>query len=114
MAAFSTLVVVLIINFQSVVSNRGFVSTDEGEVFVWGFGILGKGPNLSETSTPEKLPQTLFGQSEFNPDVRVTRIRCGLNHFAAITSMLLHSVISVNDCVGFTSVCSVTCNVLFL
>ncbi|KAL2095007.1 hypothetical protein ACEWY4_009726 [Coilia grayii] len=63
------------------------VLNDEGEVFVWGFGILGKGPNLSETSTPEKLPQTLFGQSEFNPDVRVTRIRCGLNHFAAITNL---------------------------
>ncbi|XP_062392118.1 RCC1-like G exchanging factor-like protein [Sardina pilchardus] len=62
------------------------VLNDDGEVFVWGFGILGKGPNLSESSTPEKLPPTLFGQSEFNPDVKVTRVRCGLNHFAAITS----------------------------
>ncbi|KAG5283936.1 hypothetical protein AALO_G00021190 [Alosa alosa] len=62
------------------------VLNDEGEVFVWGFGILGKGPNLSESSTPEKLPPTLFGQSEFKPDVKVTRVHCGLNHFAAITS----------------------------
>lgn len=62
-------------------------------MFVWGFGILGKGPNLSESSTPEKLPSTLFGQSEFNPDVKVTRIHCGLNHFAAVTSMSLHTII---------------------
>lgn len=59
--------------------------SDKGEVFVWGYGILGKGPNLSESSTPEMIPSTLFGQSDFNPTVAVTRIRCGLNHFAAVT-----------------------------
>lgn len=58
---------------------------DKGEVFVWGYGILGKGPNLSESSSPEKIPSTLFGQTDFNPTVAVTRIRCGLNHFAAVT-----------------------------
>lgn len=61
------------------------VLNDEGEVFVWGYGILGKGPKLSESSTPEMIPSTLFGRSEFNPSVAVTRIRCGLNHFAAVT-----------------------------
>lgn len=59
--------------------------SDKGEVFVWGYGILGKGPKLSESSTPEMIPSTLFGRSEFNPSVAVTRIRCGLNHFAAVT-----------------------------
>ncbi|KAF3840603.1 hypothetical protein F7725_006465 [Dissostichus mawsoni] len=58
---------------------------DKGEVFVWGYGILGKGPKLSESSTPEMIPSTLFGRSEFNPSVAVTKIRCGLNHFAAVT-----------------------------
>lgn len=54
-------------------------------MFVWGYGILGKGPALSESSTPEMIPSRLFGRSEFNPSVAVTRIRCGLNHFAAVT-----------------------------
>ncbi|XP_067347985.1 RCC1-like G exchanging factor-like protein isoform X1 [Channa argus] len=61
------------------------ILNEDGEVFVWGYGILGKGPNLSETSLPEKIPPTLFGRSEFSPSVAVARIRCGLNHFAAVT-----------------------------
>ncbi|XP_056601313.1 RCC1-like G exchanging factor-like protein isoform X1 [Triplophysa dalaica] len=61
------------------------VLNEEGDVFVWGFGILGKGPNLSESAVPERIPATFFGKSEFNPTVRVSSIRCGLNHFAAIT-----------------------------
>ncbi|XP_056910288.1 RCC1-like G exchanging factor-like protein [Takifugu flavidus] len=61
------------------------ILNDKGEVFVWGYGILGKGPKLSESATPEMIPSTLFGRSEFNPSVAVTRIRCGLNHFAAVT-----------------------------
>lgn len=62
------------------------VLNEQGEVFVWGYGILGKGPKLSESSTPEMIPPTLFGRSEFNPSVAVSRIRCGLNHFAAVTN----------------------------
>lgn len=58
----------------------------EGHVFVWGYGILGKGPNLVETALPEMIPPTLFGLTEFNPEVQVSRIRCGLSHFAALTS----------------------------
>uniref|UniRef100_A0A4W3J5U2 RCC1 like n=1 Tax=Callorhinchus milii TaxID=7868 RepID=A0A4W3J5U2_CALMI len=58
----------------------------DGDVFVWGYGILGKGPDLSESQVPEMIPGTLFGRSEFAPHVRVDQIRCGLNHFAAITN----------------------------
>ncbi|XP_072325202.1 RCC1-like G exchanging factor-like protein isoform X1 [Scyliorhinus torazame] len=58
----------------------------EGNVFVWGYGILGKGCNLSESRVPDMIPPTLFGWSEFTPQVRVNRIRCGLNNFAAITN----------------------------
>ncbi|KAL4660567.1 Williams-Beuren syndrome chromosomal region 16 protein [Arapaima gigas] len=61
------------------------VLNDKGEVFVWGYGILGKGPKLSESRTPEMIPPTLFGRSEFNPSVHITQIRCGLHHFAAVT-----------------------------
>uniref|UniRef100_A0A3Q2TVB6 RCC1 like n=1 Tax=Fundulus heteroclitus TaxID=8078 RepID=A0A3Q2TVB6_FUNHE len=61
------------------------VLNEKGEVFVWGYGILGKGPKLSESSTPEMIPPTLFGRSEFNPTVAVVAVRCGLSHFAAVT-----------------------------
>ncbi|KAK0142562.1 RCC1-like G exchanging factor-like protein [Merluccius polli] len=60
------------------------IINEEGAVFVWGYGILGKGPKLSESPTPEMIPPTLFGRSEFSPSVAVTTVRCGLNHFAAI------------------------------
>lgn len=61
-------------------------SSGEGHVFVWGYGILGKGPRLVETALPERIPPTLFGLTEFNPDVQVSLIRCGLSHFAALSS----------------------------
>ncbi|XP_077448917.1 RCC1-like G exchanging factor-like protein isoform X2 [Stigmatopora argus] len=61
------------------------VLNERGEVFVWGYGILGKGPTLSDTCAPEMIPLSLFGRSEFNPSVTVTKIRCGLAHFAAVT-----------------------------
>ncbi|XP_045316943.1 RCC1-like G exchanging factor-like protein isoform X3 [Leopardus geoffroyi] len=62
------------------------VLNGEGHVFVWGYGILGKGPNLVETAFPEMIPPTLFGLTEFNPEVQVSLIRCGLSHFAALTN----------------------------
>ncbi|XP_005344723.1 RCC1-like G exchanging factor-like protein isoform X1 [Microtus ochrogaster] len=62
------------------------VLNEEGHIFVWGYGILGKGPNLLETALPEMIPPTLFGLTEFNPDVQVSQIRCGLSHFAALTN----------------------------
>lgn len=66
-----------------------YCNTEEGNVFVWGYGILGKGPNLIETAVPEMIPPSLFGWSDFNPDVRVAHVRCGLSHFAALTSKFL-------------------------
>ncbi|XP_054511687.1 RCC1-like G exchanging factor-like protein isoform X8 [Pan troglodytes] len=62
------------------------VLNGEGHVFVWGYGILGKGPNLVESAVPEMIPPTLFGLTEFNPEIQVSRIRCGLSHFAALTN----------------------------
>ncbi|KAJ0062197.1 hypothetical protein NL108_017688, partial [Boleophthalmus pectinirostris] len=62
------------------------VLNDQGEVFVWGYGILGKGPRLSESSVPEQIPPQLFGRTEFNPSVAVSKIHCGLSHFAAVTN----------------------------
>ncbi|RLV97909.1 hypothetical protein DV515_00011282 [Chloebia gouldiae] len=62
------------------------VLTEEGNVFVWGYGILGKGPNLIETAVPEMIPPSLFGWSDLNPDTRVAHVRCGLSQFAALTN----------------------------
>lgn len=75
----------LLCNFGLCNELNNSIFVEEGEVFVWGFGILGKGPKLSESAVPERVPATFFGRSEFNPSVKVSSIRCGLNHFAAVT-----------------------------
>ncbi|XP_076456866.1 RCC1-like G exchanging factor-like protein isoform X2 [Babylonia areolata] len=62
------------------------VLNDKGQVYVWGYGILGKGPELSMSDTPTLVPETLFGRNELQPDTRVVDIDCGLGHFAALTS----------------------------
>ena len=55
-------------------------------MFIWGYGILGKGPNLDQSNEPVKLPPPLFGCNEFNPDTTVQAISCGLGSNAAINS----------------------------
>ncbi|RUS77207.1 hypothetical protein EGW08_015034 [Elysia chlorotica] len=57
---------------------------DAGQVFVWGFGILGKGPKLESTAEPSLIPEPIFGRNELNPDTRVVDIDCGLTYVAAI------------------------------
>ena len=59
---------------------------ENGQVYVWGYGILGKGPDLDSCIWPTKIPATLFGLSDFKTDVRVKKIFCGLGSFAAITN----------------------------
>jgi len=63
------------------------VLNEAGEVFVWGYGILGKGPNLTTASKPELIPGTLFGVSQFSADVNVVSVHAGLNHQAVINSI---------------------------
>lgn len=59
---------------------------DEGQVFVWGFGILGRGPKVDQSSRPKLIPETLFGKNVYNPDVKVEKIYASLSHFAAISN----------------------------
>ena len=54
-------------------------------MYVWGYGLLGKGPRLESSRSPSLLPMPLFGRSEFSPDTRVVDIECGLSHLAAVT-----------------------------
>ncbi|KAM8975675.1 RCC1-like G exchanging factor-like protein [Pelodytes ibericus] len=62
------------------------VLNGDGNVFVWGYGILGKGPNFLEAQLPEMIPPTLFGLSDFNPNIQVSQISSGLGHFAAVNN----------------------------
>lgn len=60
------------------------VLNEAGDVFVWGFGLLGFGPQVEHSRYPRMIPPTIFGQNPFNPSCRVISINCGLNHLAAI------------------------------
>ena len=62
------------------------VLNESGDVFVWGFGLLGLGPNVDYCKQPTLIPPTLFGRNPFNPENRVISINCGLNHLVAINT----------------------------
>lgn len=62
------------------------VLNESGDVFVWGFGLLGLGPEVDYCNSPTLIPPTLFGRNAFNPENRVTSIDCGMNHLAAINT----------------------------
>lgn len=55
-------------------------------MFVWGFGLLGLGPNVQHATKPKLIPPALFGRNEFNPENMVMRVACGVGHLAAITN----------------------------
>ncbi|XP_060852044.1 RCC1-like G exchanging factor-like protein [Rhopalosiphum padi] len=59
---------------------------DEGVVFVWGFGILGKGPDMNRSREPTPIPPILFGRNQYNPETQVKSVFSGVFHMAAITS----------------------------
>jgi len=62
------------------------VLNERGQVYVWGYGILGQGPSVSSSEVPTLLPEPLFGINEFSDDTEVEQIACGLSHFAAVTN----------------------------
>ena len=45
---------------------------ERGEVYSWGYGILGRGPEELISHTPCLIPPTLVGATAFNPDDKVT------------------------------------------
>ncbi|XP_046362557.2 RCC1-like G exchanging factor-like protein [Haliotis rufescens] len=61
------------------------ILNDKGDVYVWGFGILGKGPALEAADQPQRIPPTLFGRHELQPESKVVDIVCGMGHFVART-----------------------------
>lgn len=62
------------------------VLNEEGQVFVWGYGLIGLGPLVDVCKTPTLIPPTIFGQNAFSPNLKVTAINCGLYNLAAINS----------------------------
>ena len=66
-----------------------FSASDRGQVFVWGYGILGKGPELQHSDVPTMIAEPLFGRNEVQPDTRVVDLECGLGHFVAVTGKKL-------------------------
>ncbi|XP_069106507.1 RCC1-like G exchanging factor-like protein isoform X2 [Argopecten irradians] len=61
------------------------VLTEKGHVYVWGYGLLGKGPNLESSNIPEKIPAALFGQHDIDAYSKLVDITCGIGHFMALT-----------------------------
>lgn len=61
--------------------------SDKGQVWVWGFGLLGLGPKVTQAAEPLLIPENLLNQSrlEWNKS-KITSIVAGLNHLAAVSS----------------------------
>lgn len=62
------------------------ILNEAGDVFVWGYGILGFGPEGDILKTPKQIPPPIFNRNAFNPNLKVISINCGLYHMAAINS----------------------------
>lgn len=62
------------------------ILNDRGQVFVWGFGILGLGPEVDQSSRPKLIPETLFGQNHYNTEAKIEQIHASLDHFAAVSN----------------------------
>lgn len=59
---------------------------EKRHVYVWGFGLLGVGPKVQQSTEPIQIPPQLFGLNEFSPKNYVSSVECGLSHLAAITT----------------------------
>ncbi|CAK9828632.1 RCC1-like G exchanging factor-like protein [Anthophora retusa] len=62
------------------------VLNNAGDVYVWGYGILGFGPEVQRVLQPTLIPSVLFGNNAYQKNIKVVKIFCGLSHLAAITN----------------------------
>ncbi|KAJ8913643.1 hypothetical protein NQ315_007360 [Exocentrus adspersus] len=63
------------------------VVNEHGHVYSWGYGLLGVGPAVQQSKVPLRIPESLFGRNDFQPNNVVQKVVCGLNHAAAITNL---------------------------
>lgn len=47
---------------------------DTGEVYVWGYGILGFGPEVKKSQQPIKIPSVLFGNNAYQKNTKVSSL----------------------------------------
>lgn len=57
----------------------------EGNAYVWGFGLLGKGPDFQQADYPSLIPPGIFEAAEFNESNPLKSINCGLMHSAIVS-----------------------------
>ncbi|XP_055334906.1 RCC1-like G exchanging factor-like protein [Paramacrobiotus metropolitanus] len=57
----------------------------QGQAFVWGFGLLGKGPEIQNADFPSPMPMGLFEAAEFDEKNPLKSIHCGMMHHAIIS-----------------------------
>lgn len=62
------------------------VLSSDGNVYVWGYGILGLGPQVQRVFKPTLIPSTLFGYNVYNRNTKVMKIYCGISQLAALTN----------------------------
>lgn len=63
------------------------VLNSEGDVYVWGYGILGFGPEVKRVLQPTLLAPVLFGRNAYEKNAKVIKIFCGTSHLAALTNL---------------------------
>ncbi|XP_053983627.1 RCC1-like G exchanging factor-like protein [Hylaeus volcanicus] len=62
------------------------VLNNTGDVYVWGYGILGFGPEVTFVAKPTQIPSILFGKNAYERNTKVVKIFCGMSHLAALTN----------------------------
>ncbi|KZC14464.1 PREDICTED: Williams-Beuren syndrome chromosomal region 16 protein homolog [Dufourea novaeangliae] len=62
------------------------ILNNEGDVYIWGYGILGFGPEVKSVLQPTQIPSILFGKNAYEKNSKVIKIFCGLSHLAALTN----------------------------
>lgn len=74
--------------FKDIAAGGSFcmVLNEEGLVYTWGYGILGFGPYVEQSSKPQHLLPALFGRNDFSDKTYVKSIGCGVFHMGAINS----------------------------
>ncbi|XP_076243008.1 RCC1-like G exchanging factor-like protein [Calliopsis andreniformis] len=63
------------------------ILNNTGEVYVWGYGILGFGPEVKRVPQPTLIPSVLFGKNAYEKNTKVVKIFCGMSQLAALTNV---------------------------
>lgn len=62
------------------------ILNEDGNVYSWGYGLLGRGPAATHSLNPTQIPNTLFGKQFSSSNRRVVSLIAGPHTFGAITN----------------------------